>query len=1045
MSSLNPPSNSSTSDRVQRAFDDAIALTGVALSTFLTQLRAENSAAADEVESLLRYHAKSGGALDTPVDTRVTPSLVGQTVGGCKLERLIGAGGMSVVYSAVQGFPPRRVAVKIVRSERMGTSARRRLRVEAEALARLEHPNIARVYTAGSQEIAATGDDEESPYIVMELVEGAVTITRWADKQNLTARARIDLVATIADAVEHAHRAGVIHRDIKPGNVVVGSDGILKIIDFGIASVANSMVTAATEGVMGTLAYMSPEQARGDTIDTRSDVWGLGALLYDLLADRPPFDMRDTSLARHIDRLLHDPPIAIAHAANEARSVRFVEEIPPATDAVLHRALATDPERRYRSAGELADELRRLSRGEPLLARPDSEWDGVARLMRRHRRSLFTAGCIMLAVVGALIVSLILLKSEREALEREEWMTYVASISAASSLLERTDASEAKKHLAKSAPSLRGWEWKHLSVRCDQTAWQVELPEGNQVYGLDYSLDGTMLFAAASQFAVAIDTATHKEVWRMRTAGQPYWRAITTNDGGAIFVRNASAIERRDTAGALVAACEDSNVTDIAFDATRTRLFTNTVNGFIDRDTNSLEAKRTVRATPPLSEFPRALAASPDASRIVLGDKGGTTTCLDADTGNVQWTWKPKGPTVEVRGVAFSKDGTRVVTCGGRTLAVLHAQTGAILWEVNDPSRGFRYPRFMPDGSEVIAVTWQESVERYDALTGASKATIVGSYCPVWTAVPSPDGKWIASGNLDARVQVCDANASVQIPEVKLDGSAVLQLAPLLDDNAALAVTRDGGLFRVDAQPLHATKLECALHATTVRRDGDGTIALGHSTGFAFITKDGVILRNIETPASVDSLAFVDRGKMLAAHLTNGTERFYDARTDELLHTIENREFDAQPSCDTAREGFAFVPGGQGGSPLCIDLRTGITRPVAPSPEYAMTASLSPDRKTLALGCVQPDGEVTLLDANSLKIRAFLDGHRGIVRALAWTQDGKLLASAGSDAWVRVWDVKRKVEIIAAWKGACFDVAFDNDDTLWLACLDGKVRLLRSK
>ena len=351
----------------------------------------------------------------------------------------------------------------------------------------------------------------------------------------------------------------------------------------------------------------------------------------------------------------------------------------------------------------------------------------------------------------------------------------------------------------------------------------------------------------------------------------------------------------------------------------------------------------------------------------------------------------------------------------------------------------------MPDGSEVIAVTWQESVERYDALTGASKATIVGSYCPVWTAVPSPDGKWIASGNLDARVQVCDANASVQIPEVKLDGSAVLQLAPLLDDNAALAVTRDGGLFRVDAQPLHATKLECALHATTVRRDGDGTIALGHSTGFAFITKDGVILRNIETPASVDSLAFVDRGKMLAAHLTNGTERFYDARTDELLHTIENRELDAHPSCDTAREGFAFVPGGQGGSPLCIDLRTGITRPVAPSPEYAMTASLSPDRKTLALGCVQPDGEVTLLDANSLKIRAFLDGHRGIVRALAWTQDGKLLASAGSDAWVRVWDVKRKVEILAAWKGACFDVAFDNDDTLWLACLDGKVRLLRSK
>ena len=452
---VNQESNQDPS-RVQDAFAEAIALPTLSRPAFLAQLRGENPALADEVESLLAYHARADGRGETDPTTSLPATLLGKIVGGCGIERLVGYGGMSAVYAATQEFPRRRVAVKIVRRERLGASARRRLRVEAEALARLEHPNIARVYAAGTQRLSDRDEDSESPFIVMELIDGAVPLNTWANERKLDPRARIELVARIADAIEHAHRAGVIHRDLKPGNVIVGGDGVPKVIDFGIATVHNSTVTQATEGPMGTLAYMSPEQARGQRVDTRSDVWGLGALLYDLLAGAPPFDAEDNSVAAHIDRLLHETPAPIAARAGASHGADFAADIPPACDAVLRKALANDPERRYRGATDLAEELRRLIAGEPLIARPDSEWDSLVRLMRQHRASLSAAAGIFAVTLIALIIALGLLRREREAHDRAQWAADIASISAASAMLDRGDASAARDMLEAAPAEHRG-------------------------------------------------------------------------------------------------------------------------------------------------------------------------------------------------------------------------------------------------------------------------------------------------------------------------------------------------------------------------------------------------------------------------------------------------------------------------------------------------------------------------------------------------------------------------------------------------------------
>ena len=1036
-------SSHSSSARVQDAFAQAVELSGIERAAFLTRLRSDDAVVAKEVESLLGYHDESDSILDRHPTISLPPSLVGEIVGGCTLERVIGAGGMSAVYAAVQGFPPRRVAVKIVRRERLSASARRRLRVEAEALGRLEHPNIARVYAAGSQQIGSRETDGESPFIVMELVEGAVTLPRWADDHELDAVARITLLATICDAVEHAHRAGVIHRDIKPGNVIVGLDGTPKVIDFGIASVADSTVTAATEGPMGTLAYMSPEQARGSTIDTRSDVWGLGALLYDLLADRPPFDMRDSSLERHLDRLLHDQPTQIAQAASESRTAAFVERLPAATDAVLRKALSTDPDRRYRSAGEFGDELRRLVRGEALLARPDSDWDGLTRLMRRHRTPLIAASGIALALVAALILSLALLNSEQRAVARANWSAYVASISAANAMLDQGDASAAHEMLATAPPSLRGWEWNYLAPRCDQTEWQTQLPIKDQVYGLDYADDGRTLFAAASRHRVALDTTTHAERWRASTAStDPYWRVRALNDGGAIFVRLIAGLERVDASGAIEATVADSDVLDIGLDAARTRLFTNSPDGFVERDIHSLELLRSIAARPPLTALPRAIAVAPDASRIIMGDMGGSVTALDSTTGVVAWSWKTPGAAVEIRGVAFSKDGTRVVACGGIHLVVFDAVTGDVVWHLVQTERFFRAPNFSADGNEVLVATWMETVDRYDARDGAFVASITGCASQVWNEVPSPDGTSIAAGCLGARVQVFASDASTEIPTIALDGSAVVSVAA---STRVYAVTALGALYTIDRETLESKRFPIEVHANAVRIAPDGTLAIAHNSGVLWLSADGAVLRRASTTARAHHIGFVDRGAFTAVACDDGNEVFFNTTSGAEKFVVADRAPNCGVACDTQREGVLYIPAGQGGAPRLVNLTTRSSENLLLQPEYPNVAALSPDRTTLAIGAIFNEGEVTLVDARTMKQRANMPNHRGIVRAIAWNTDGSRIASTASDDTVRIWHVEHESEILTAWRGACADIAFDASDALWLACADGQLRVLRAR
>ncbi len=385
-------------EQLAAVFEHARELEPDARRVYLDQACADEPELRAQVIALLDRH-DHGGLLDDPIraaDASQEP--IPQRIGRFRVLERLGRGGMGVVYRAEQDQPQRQVALKMMHAGLFTDELRRRFEFETSVLARLQHPGIAQIYEVGTWD-AGSGP---RPFFAMELVDG-VALDNFIAQAKPSIETRLRLFIAICDAVQHAHQKGVIHRDLKPANILVTVDGAPKILDFGVARATDADVQATlytTPGqLVGTLAYMSPEQVglATDRLDTRSDVYALGVILYELLAGQLPYDLGGVKIASAI-RVIEE---------SEPRSLTTVSRnLGGDLETIVRKALRKRPENRYQSASDLAADLVRFLEHQPIVARPATALYQLNRFARRHRGLVVGLAVALLAlIVGAVGVA----------------------------------------------------------------------------------------------------------------------------------------------------------------------------------------------------------------------------------------------------------------------------------------------------------------------------------------------------------------------------------------------------------------------------------------------------------------------------------------------------------------------------------------------------------------------------------------------------------------------------------------------------------------
>jgi WD40 repeat protein len=970
-------------------------------------------AAHDSPQSLLDPSSGATSAFAGSASTAGGEEVAGTVIRSYKLVEPIGEGGMGSVWLAQQTEPVKRlVALKLIKTGMDSKQVLARFEAERQALALMDHPNIARVLDAGTTEGGR-------PFFAMELVKG-VPLTRYCDEHQLTPRQRLELFIPVCQAIQHAHQKGIIHRDIKPSNVLVAQyDGrpVPKAIDFGIAKATGQQLTDHTLAtgfgtVVGTLEYMSPEQAELNPldIDTRSDVYSLGVLLYELLTGTTPLEksrlkeaallevlrvIREEEAPRPSTRLSESrealPAISAQRQTEPAKLTRLVRG---ELDWIVMKALEKDRGRRYDTASSLAQDVQRYLADEPVLAGPPSLRYRLHKFARRNRVALAVGFLVSFALVVSVVVLAVSniriqeANSDREREQQgreEEYLGRIAALGRETEALHRESQAneawrrtatyqrlalalndwqanrirQAEEQLKKCPDDLRGWEHRYLSRLCHGELFGARLAADAASLPIAcISLDGERLGILDEGLIRLCSTATGKETAQFFIRGRPH--ATYFGDvHGMSFSPDGKRLAISGTTRIMASAPPKAGPQPPVRWDTVVRVW----------------------QTDPAAEKPvvvhQGLSAdeggwrmgspvfSADGLHVAAADGHGNVFIWNA--GNGQRLHRivahpiPGEQGHRQSRVAFSPDGRWLASASdsGQAVKVWNAASGELVRECG-LSDGFGQVRFSPNGKWLAAAAADLSVRVWDARTGKLHRVLRGHVRVITDLTFSPDETQLITGSADALVKRWDIASGGVLSSYRGHESEILVVAHAAEGRQLVSVDRGRYLKRWDA------------------RQSPEVLSLGGAEG-AF---DAAFSPNGRTVAAV---AFHPAAKAYMIVI-------WDARTGEELHHF--------------------------GSPT----------------EMPWALAFSPDGRQLAVAMgTNHSGGVNVWDVKTRKVLRFLEGDEGQrvgpCFAVAFSPDGRLVAAGGPGRCVYLWeaDTGRKVARLGRHSRTVSGLGFSRD------------------
>jgi WD40 repeat protein/serine/threonine protein kinase len=946
----------------------------------------------------------------------------GDFVGPYLLVDILGEGGHGTVYLAEQEQPVRRtVALKLIKPGMDSAQVIARFEAERQALAMMDHPNIARVLDAGTTPAGR-------PFFVMELVEGE-RITGYCNRRQFTIQQRIELFATVCDAVQHAHQKGIVHRDLKPGNILVFDQAgvpVPKVIDFGIAKamggerLTDKTLFTGLGQFIGTPAYMSPEQAElgGIDVDTRSDIYSLGILLYELLTGTMPFDPKRLLEAgldevRRIIREEEPPrPSTRLSTLTQAEQTtiacqqrtepwRHIQQVRGDLDCVVMKALEKDRERRYQTVSALALDARRFLQNEAIEARPPSNAYRLRKTIQRNKLLFGATAIVFASLITSLVISTWRFRKEKEARQRAaiaeqeqarlrqiaELRAYSSDMSLAAQTAQRGGSLNGLANLLDTwqnhTPDLRGWEWYYLNGFLHHDEVTV-VPDGKSLRAFSWSPDG-------QRFAVGGNSGTIT-IWNAQG------RKESMFDAGATIV------------------C-------LAWHPVKDQLIASTSQGQLTIwDTSSGAILRSWQAH---RGDVRTVAWSADGRRLASGGYNDKTVVIwDGETGAEVLRMQSTG---FVHTVAWIRDGSKLANSGGNQTEIWDTSTGKLHRAITPG--GFAALDWSPDGRFLALGGFDSQIRIWEPSTGKLLSEYFGHGGSIAGLKWSPDGQQIIStGREDGAVNIWEPLTGKMLRHFRGHLQGVHALAWSRDGTKIGSASLDGTAKIWDTKSSDPSKINLGTtkSVASVAWSADGQHLLAGGGGYIQVWNAGNNALEKSLPRSgVAAVAWHPGSERIASGAVDGNLEVWDLAAGTNLTTV--RAFEAGfRFLRWNRQGTMLAAAGSGFLKIWDATAQNLLASVDVhySPCYAL--DWSPDGK----GIVGAAGfALRIVDVAEGRLIQSGLGHRDTIRCVAWSPDGKRLASGGEDTVGLIWDSKTGAVIrkLPGHSGSIYGIAWSPD------------------